>query len=276
MKRFLQQIGILTITVCCDWSSSVYAQQLPLEPHITPAETSPNKLSAPIADGDRHEDKIHISQHDNAAISPVPVVTLSAPTYPHRNSPRKHMWLFGGGGSYGIIYPKEINSYMQDWINTRDNYAVTSNGLSDMVMTYTPNLSLLYAPIEYINFELFTEFSWAPKFLPVKNGESRLFHFIRFSPGVTIVCNIPINSYKNSIFLGAGVEFDVMRFEEFVGSSFGIRAKAGLRFYMPNRSVDVFSAVLVTKDKSNEIANTRIELNYTTMLFGTTVYFNIS
>lgn len=205
-----------------------------------------------------------------------PAANVEKAPFPNRSSPRKNMWLFGGGGTFGIIYPKEVNQYIESWLNAQGDYTTTEDGFTEMVLALVPNLSLLYSPIEYVNFELFTEFSWAPKILSVQNGESNIFHFIRFSPGLNVLCNIPFNSYKNSIFFGGGVEFDLMRFEDFVGKSLGVRAKAGLRLYMPKRTLDVFGAVLVTKDESNMVSDQHIELNYTTVMFGTTVYLNIS
>ncbi|MBN2341177.1 MAG: hypothetical protein JXX29_02890 [Deltaproteobacteria bacterium] len=251
--------------------------------HNSPAAVVPDSLEpAPETPLPQSVSSAPDASVPSADIPPAPPLpsddAVAAPSvipapWPNRTEPRRHLLLLGGGGALGFIYPKEVNDYMADWINAQGDIAVVEEGFTEMILSLVPNISLSYSPVEYVNLELFTEFGWAPKILAVQGGDSEVFNFLRISPGLNVLFHIPFRSYRNSFFIGGGVEFDMLKFEDFRANALGARGKLGIRMLSRKTVIDLFAAVLVTKRESDEVSGMSLELNYTSVLLGTSIYF---
>jgi len=180
--------------------------------------------------------------------------------------------MLGGGGGLGGIYPKGIHRYVDHWVDSQPGITVSEEGFSEMVLSFVPDVSLVYAPIEYVQFELFGELGWAPKILSIQGGNGHVFNFLRLSPGAMALLNIPFNDYENSIFFGGGVEYDWMTFEGAGGDTMGIRAKAGWRMNDRHATMEAFGAFLYSKAET-QLGGESLELDYTSVILGANFYF---
>ena len=178
----------------------------------------------------------------------------------------------GGGGAFGIIYPREVNDYLHLWMRAQGEMSAVEEVYTDMVFSYVPRFAVSYSPVEYVALEAFAEFGWAFKVLAGESGEKDVFHFLRFSLGLNVVFHLPVNGGENTFFAGPGIEFDLLRFEQYRADTPGFRGTVGYRFYLKQLVADISGAVLISRAESNAINGATMELNYTSFLFGATIY----
>lgn len=157
-------------------------------------------------------------------------------------------------------------------MNGQGDIVVTEEGTSDMFLSFVPRLSVVYAPIEIVQFELIGELGWAPKIVVVQNGDSDVFHYTRATTGLNVNIHIPFKNYRRSFFLGAGGSVNRMKFEDYHGVAPGVRGQMGVRMYTRKLVIDIFGAFMYTVADSNSVAGTSIELNYSTLLLGANLY----
>ncbi|MBN2343555.1 MAG: hypothetical protein JXX29_23610 [Deltaproteobacteria bacterium] len=144
-----------------------------------------------------------------------------------------------------------------------------------MTLAFVPAVSMIFAPIEPLQFEFFFEFSWAPEIIFPKDGTGKLFQFSRVSPGVNTLFHVPLKNGTRSIFFGPGIEYDSMKFEQYRAGTVGVRGKLGIRFYERDLVSDFFTCILVTHADSLPIKSERLSLNYTSFLIGATAYWGL-
>jgi hypothetical protein len=139
--------------------------------------------------------------------------------------------LFGPGFGLSFLYPKEINDYLDYWV---DNLGTTSTeqGSTAIFMALQPRLSLTFAPIEYVQIQfILGEIAWAPKIMAVVGGSSESFHYLRVSTGGTVSGHIPLDNGRKSLSFGAGVLFNYLTFDHIAEVTPGYRGIMAFRFY---------------------------------------------
>jgi len=71
------------------------------------------------------------------------------------------------------------------------------------------------------------EYGWGPKFI---TNIDDYYHFDRISPGILCNYNIPFGSGRHSFFIGGGLFYHALNFEDFSSSTVEPRIQADVNF----------------------------------------------
>ncbi len=216
-------------------------------PAATQQDTSPAEQTEVVTSSESDSVKSNVEAKENNVeaeqidiASPIasqpPVTTTESSSLSselnqsNKSGPRKLMLLMGPGLGIGFMYPKEINKYIEGWMNSIG--AVELNqGSTAMVVCLQPRFSITFAPIEYVQLQFVGEIGWSPKVIAVIGGNSKGFHFLRASTGGTISGHIPISNGRCSVSIGGGVLFNYLKFENLKEITPGYRGLFAFRFY---------------------------------------------
>jgi hypothetical protein len=216
----------------------------------------------------------------------MPVVP-DEPTKYGTDDVRRGLFLIGGGIGIGIFMPRDVNKYLDDWPRRQVGLAVEQAGFSEMVINYVPRVTVTYIPIEYVQLQILGEIGWSPKAMTFTGGggedDTEWFHYVRYSPGALANFHLPVNSNKQSIFVGGGVLYHWLRFEgggeDYKAETLGYRAQIGYRFYIRAFVPEVFVAFDYVKGETGKaIPDTQREmtLEYTGGMVGGNFYFDLT
>jgi hypothetical protein len=195
--------------------------------------------------------------------------------------PRRLMLLLGPGFGFSFMYPREINEYLGDWADRQG--VEIEDGSTAIVLGMMPRVAVNFAPIEYVQIQVVGELGWAPKVLTViddtLDSRTESFHFLRFSTGGTVNGHLPVARGRGSVFLGAGVLFNVVKFKSYKEMAPGYRGLVGYRFY--GRRIfcpEIFFEFTYINAKTSDEpgvydADEIEELNYTSGTIGVNFYF---
>lgn len=218
---------------------------------------------------------------------------------PERKGPRNAFGLLGPGLSVGCFYPQQVNDYIEHWKDL--NGVEIESGVTAIFYNLVPRATLILAPIEYVQFQVFGEIGWAPKFLAVSGGEGRNYHYMRYSGGATVNGHLPLKNGKYSVFLGGGALFNYLRFEDYSAWAPGARGLVGLRMYGEKVIPEIFIAFdyirddsdqkvpwivpatddagdVITDENGNAIPSSEsrtIKMDYTGLMIGANFYFQL-
>ncbi|MDD5309240.1 MAG: hypothetical protein PHU25_18150 [Deltaproteobacteria bacterium] len=226
-----------------------------------------------------------------AAPPPAPVPPPPPPPPQTEKRDKDMMFLLGAGVSFGFFDPGDVNTYIEDYVGSLS--ATTESGFSDMIMNIVPRVTLDFAPIEYVQIQAVGEVGWGPKIVSVVGGDSESFNYMRYSVGGMVNGHIPVRDGRNSVYLGAGVLYNWLSFEEFKASTPGYRGQVGFRFYLERFVPEVFVAfdyiraetgkpMSVEKIPNPDGTFTTVEsskkmtLDYTSFLVGANFYFDLT
>lgn len=171
---------------------------------------------------------------------PGPEVPPLAAVPPLATKPSRHArpaaakkWLFLGGGiNIGFFSPKDVNRYIEGWVDELSGTTVVESGFTSMILHFGGHLRLTFKPIEYLRIHLVGELAWGPKAIS-SNQDSKFFSFLRISPGLEVTGHIPFGSgRRHSIFAGGGALYHWMKFEHFQAGNIGGRAMVGYSIYI--------------------------------------------
>ena len=208
-----------------------------------------------------------------AASAPPPPLPVT------RAGPRRNLLLIGPGFGFSFIYPREINDYLDNWADYQ-GVTLDEGGTTAMILSFQPKLAITFAPIEYVQLQFVGEVSWAPKIFSVIGGDSEVFHFLRYTTGMTVAGHIPISNGRRSISFGAGGLFNVLKFEDYQEIAPGVRGLFGFRFYgrrafTPEIFLEYNWIRADTDRKADDYSNIISELNYSSVTIGGNFYFTI-
>ncbi len=116
------------------------------------------------------------------------------------------------GIAAGFFYPGDVNDYIAASLAVA---GVTKQyGTTDMFMNYEIHGGVTFR-LKKVDFSGEFAFAFAPKWILVENGDNMNFYFNRISPGISANYYIPMKSEKMDFFVGAGVQYHFMSFEDF-------------------------------------------------------------
>ena len=203
---------------------------------------------------------------------------------PPREVPRRLLFMIGAGFSFGFFNPRGVNDYLTHSIGPR---LYLESGSLNMSVNMVPRLSVVFAPIEYIEVEALAELGWSPKTLREDlSGFQMTFDFMRYSAGGTIRGVLPIFRYRAALLAGAGVLYHRMTIEGYAASTAGFRANVALRLYPLEPAVLEISAFFDYAKATDPLAGPvpdampvkpsgPLTLDYTGGGIGLTAYFEM-
>jgi len=188
----------------------------------------------------------------------VAVMIFPCLTLKSQESPLKVYPTFGV--SIGFFYPSDVNDYIE---STLGSFYSTEFGSEDMFM-YLELYGGVAFRLKRMDVTGFLEYALAPKWVVVTNGDDISFTFSRISPGVNANYYIPIGSGKHALFVGGGIQYHIMDFEEFYASAPGFRLQAGISLQFGKFNIQPYGAFKYARatDSDNDLGGD-FDLNYT-------------
>lgn len=164
------------------------------------------------------------------------------------------------GLSVGFFYPSDVNDYIESSLGS--SYT-TEYGSEDIFMYLELQGGIAFR-MNRIDISGFLEYAFAPKWIVVTQGDNITFNFSRLSPGVNANYYIPIGTGKHSMFVGGGVQYNIMDFEEFHASSPGFKIQGGISLQFGKFNIQPYAAFKYAKatDSSDRVWGD-FDLNYT-------------
>ena len=138
---------------------------------------------------------------------------------------------FGASFQIGIMFidPMEVNTYIQKYVKAQIGNGIVFLHTGDETINRAVNLN--FSPsIKFNNYTLrcMADFGIASKSVTINSKENR-FSVMRFSPGLLLDRFFHIDDQKK-FFVGAGIQYHFMSFENSPDNGFGGRIESGLRF----------------------------------------------
>ncbi|MBX2941123.1 MAG: hypothetical protein KF860_02150 [Cyclobacteriaceae bacterium] len=138
---------------------------------------------------------------------------------------------FGASFQIGIMFidPMEVNTYIQKYVKAQIGNGIVFLHTGDETINQAVNLN--FSPsIKFNNYTLrcMADFGIASKSVTINSKENR-FSVMRFSPGLLLDRFFHIDDQKK-FFVGAGIQYHFMSFENTPANGFGGRIESGLRF----------------------------------------------
>ncbi len=178
------------------------------------------------------------------------------------------------GVAAGFFYPGDVNDYIAASMAIAG--VEKQYGTTDMFMNYEIHGGVTFR-LKRMDFSGELAFAFAPKWILVENGENMNFYFNRVSPGISANYYIPMKSEKMDFFLGGGVQYHFMKFEDFNASNPGFCLRAGVSMQFGRFNMQPNVSFLYAKSKDNfmgDFTENTFEMNYTTGLIGIIMSFH--
>jgi len=128
----------------------------------------------------------------------------------------------------GFFSPTEVNDYIAT--KAEESNLTTTAGSTDLIVNFNLGLGLGFRFVNIFEFQTVAEYSIAPKFIVVTNGESLSYTYSRFSGGLIANLLIPLSSdeRKTSFIIGGGLLYHNLSFEEYKASTIAPRFQIGI------------------------------------------------
>jgi hypothetical protein len=176
---------------------------------------------------------------------------------------------FGPGLSVNIGYfnPKGPNAYITDALS---NYMILF-GVTDMFIYYEVS-GFLNFKTKWVEVTPTFAYAISPK---IVTGADE-FYFTRMSPGCIANFFIPVGfKGRNAVLIGGGVQYHMMKFQEFEGNHLGYRAQAGFDFQFGNFNLQPVLAVIIANIPNGMSVNETIyDMNYSGIQIGVNMSFH--
>jgi len=176
------------------------------------------------------------------------------------------------GVAAGFFHPEDVNDYIAASLAIE---GVTKQyGTTDMFANYEIHGGVTFR-LKSMDFSGELAFAFAPKWIIVENGDNINFYFNRVSPGVSANYYIPMKSEKMDFFLGGGVQYHFMKFEDFKSSNPGFCLRAGVSLQFGRFNMQPNISFLYAKSKDAiEGSQYDFVMNYTSGLIGIIMSFH--
>ncbi|UCG28239.1 MAG: outer membrane beta-barrel protein [Bacteroidales bacterium] len=182
----------------------------------------------------------------------------------------KGKFLVGIGINIGFFNPEDVNQYIEDWMSSKGFLELL--GTSDMIMNLGAHFDMGYRINDNIELYGTLEYCAGMKYISVSGGSNYFFHLSRFSPGFIANILIPLSSSaRNSFFIGGGVLYHIMKFEEYSGNTAGYRIQAGFSLNNFNFNPQIFLAYDGAKTSDQDYEN--FELKFSGIQIGVNLNF---
>lgn len=138
---------------------------------------------------------------------------------------------FGASFQIGIMFidPVEVNTHIQKYVKAQIGNGIVFLHTGDETISRAVNLN--FSPsIKFNNYTLrcMADFGIASKSVTINSKENR-FSVIRFSPGLLLDRFFHLDDQKK-FFVGAGIQYHFMSFENTPANGVGGRIETGIRF----------------------------------------------
>ena len=185
----------------------------------------------------------------------------------------------GIGIGDGIFAPTEVGNYM-DYYYSNYRFDFGSPAITNH---YDVSLHLDYRLNNYFEFGFVGEADFGLKYITT-NVDNKTFLYNRYLFGIMANAHLPVGSTnRNSIFIGLGPIYNMMNFEEYDGSSMGLRVHAGfcMNFgtFNPRAFIGYDIATADAKLKSGKDPYYTFPittLSYSTFVMGITFNFSLT
>lgn len=185
-----------------------------------------------------------------------------------QNEPENFRFYFFPKLEIGFFNPADVNNYILEDLTAYD----LQSGSEDLILNFTVGLGVGMKIIKYIELQFLGEYSVAPKWIIVTNGDNLSYTFSKYSAGVLARINIPIRSdFKHSAFIGGGMFYNVMDFEQYGASSLNPRFQAG--FSINNWKFNPQISLTYDMAKATDDHFENFELDYSSFRIGVNLNF---
>jgi hypothetical protein len=195
------------------------------------------------------------------------VILLPATVLKSQESTEKPVTVYPSFGiSFGFFNPEDANSYIQDNLGSY----MTEYGTTDMFMYFELHGSVTIR-MKNVDINPFVEFATAPKIIVVSGSDDDYsYYYNRISLGVSANYYIPAGSGKNAPFIGAGVHYNFMSFENFTANSPGFRIQAGYSLQFGKFNMQPYMAFNLTgtAEADDKYNGEPFDFNYTGFQIG--------
>jgi hypothetical protein len=176
------------------------------------------------------------------------------------------------GLGIGFFYPSDVNDYI-DFDMAYQGVEGTFN--TDLYMYLEVKAGLTYR-MKSFDVTGGLEYDVAPKFVVVDGGSSGnlTYFYHRLSPEISANYYISNKNGKNAFFIGGGINYSFLSFEEFKASAPGFKVQLGYSMQFGKFNLQPYGAFRYTKatDSSNEMGD--FELDYTGGQIGVNMSFH--
>jgi hypothetical protein len=155
------------------------------------------------------------------------------------------------GVGFGFFYPSDVNAYIQDEMNSL-GYIEEYN--TDLYMYFEIRGGLTYR-IKSIDFSGIIEYDIAPKWIMVSGGDDLTYYYSKIAPAIMVNYYMPVGTGRHAFFLGGGVNYSFMKFQDFKASNPGFKLQAGFNLQFGGFNLQPFGAFNYAKatDSSNPV-----------------------
>lgn len=176
------------------------------------------------------------------------------------------------GLGIGFFYPDDVNTYIEDYLVA--GYSETFN--TEMYMYLEVKGGVTFR-LKNIDFSVMAEYDIAPKFVSVTGGDNLTYSFTRVAPELSTNYYFPNSSGRNAFFIGAGISYSFMKFEDFEASAPGIKVQAGYSMQFGKFNLQPYGAFRYVAGKDDimwGLQSDKFELNYTGGQIGVIMSFH--
>lgn len=168
------------------------------------------------------------------------------------------------GFGIGFFYPSDVNDYIAQDI-VAGNVSVNTD-----IYMYLEIKGGLTFRLKKVDFNALIEYDMAPKFITVSGGgDDFSYSYNRFSPEISANYYISNKSGRNAFFVGAGINYSFMKFEEFSAAAPGFKVQLGYSMQFGKFNLQPYGAFRYSKATDSSDAtwgsfdeNSEITLDY--------------
>lgn len=173
------------------------------------------------------------------------------------------------GIAAGFFNPGDVN----DYIAASAGAMSTEFGTTDMFVNYEIKGGVTFR-LKHVDFSGDLAFGVAPKWIIVTNGSNMNYYFTRISPGISANYYMPMKSKRMEFFLGGGVQYHFMKFEDIKGHTPGFTLRAGISMQFGKFNMQPNVSFLYARTDDTNLMRNGFILNYTSGLIGIIMSFH--
>jgi hypothetical protein len=170
--------------------------------------------------------------------------------------------------SAGYVNPESVNNYIDNNINSLKITDVI--GSRKIILYYEVNGGLTFR-MRFFDITGFAEYATAPKWFIITNGDNLTYFLNRSTFGATGKLYLRLGMGKSALFLGGGLNYNIMTFENYRATTPGYRILAGASMQFGRFNLQPFLAYNHPKVAK---VGPNLELDYTGYQIGINLSFH--
>jgi hypothetical protein len=170
------------------------------------------------------------------------------------------------GLGIGFFYPSDVNDYME---NDMASLGVAGSYNTSLYMYLEVKAGLTYR-MKCFDITGGFEYDLAPKFIFVSGGSvsSITYFYHRLSPEISSNYYISAKNSKNAFFIGGGVNYSFLSFEEYSASAPGFKVQLGYSMQFDKFNLQPYGAFRYTRAIDSSTGIEDFVMDYTGGQFG--------